>query len=63
MTPCPTTLEEGCPSYEPGTPYRYALELNAGALQRWGATTGDRLMVDDLRRSRRDTTRTPTARR
>ena len=63
MVPCPTTLEQGCPSYEPGTPYRYALELNAGALQRWGATTGDRLMVDDLRRSRRDTTRTPTTRR
>jgi len=63
MVPCATTLEQGCPSYEPGTPYRYALEVNAGALQRWGAATGDRLMLADLPRARPDTTRTPQARR
>lgn len=48
MTPCATTLPQGCPSYAPGTPYRYALEVNAGALQRWGATTGSRLLIGDL---------------
>lgn len=48
MVPCPTTLPQGCPTYAPGTPYRYALEVNAGALTRWGATTGSRLLLSDL---------------
>ena len=48
MVPCPTTLPQGCPTYPPGTPYRYALEVNAGALTRWGATTGSRLLLSDL---------------
>jgi len=48
MVPCPTTMPEGCPSYEPGTPYRYALEVNAGALARWGAGLGARLLLADV---------------
>jgi uncharacterized membrane protein (UPF0127 family) len=49
MVPCTATILAGCPSYDPGTPYRYALEVNAGALQRWGAATGAaRLLVSDL---------------
>jgi uncharacterized membrane protein (UPF0127 family) len=50
MVPCPTTMPEGCPTYAPGTPYRYALEVNAGALERWGATLGSRLLIGDLPR-------------
>jgi uncharacterized membrane protein (UPF0127 family) len=48
MAPCTTTLPEGCPTYEPGTPYRYALEVNAGMLARWGVEPGARLLVADL---------------
>ena len=65
MAPCTTTLAEGCPTYEPGTPYRYALEVNAGMLARWGVERGARLLVEDLppRRAATGTpTRTPTTR-
>jgi uncharacterized membrane protein (UPF0127 family) len=48
MVPCPTTMPQGCPTYEPGSPYRYALEVNAGALKRWNADSGARLLVRDL---------------
>jgi uncharacterized membrane protein (UPF0127 family) len=55
MVPCPTTMPEGCPTYGPGTPYRYALEVNAGALKRWGAGAGARLLVGDLPPRQADT--------
>jgi hypothetical protein len=49
MVPCTATILAGCPTYEPGTPYRYALEVNAGALKRWGVEVGGaRLLVGDL---------------
>ena len=48
MVPCPTTIAEGCQTYEPGTPYWYALEVNAGALKAWGVEAGSRLLVQDL---------------
>lgn len=48
MAPCGTDIPEGCPTYAPGAPYRYALELNAGALQRLGADASARLLVEDL---------------
>jgi uncharacterized membrane protein (UPF0127 family) len=57
MVPCTTTLPEGCPTYAPGTRYRYALEVNAGALKRWNVDTGVRLLVEDLRLRRADTLR------
>jgi uncharacterized protein len=57
MVPCPTTMPEGCPTYEPGTPYHYALEVNAGALKRWGAEAGARLLTGDLPPRQADTAR------
>jgi hypothetical protein len=48
MTPCEAVSPRQCPSYLPGTPYRFALELNAGAFQRIGADTGDRLLVSEV---------------
>ncbi|MBI3792299.1 MAG: DUF192 domain-containing protein [Gemmatimonadetes bacterium] len=54
MTPCPTTIPEGCPSYAPGVPYRYALELNAGYVAQHGIDTTSRLLLADLP-ARRDT--------
>jgi len=62
MLPCPATLPAGCPTYTPDTPYRYALEVNAGALERWGAVAGTRLLVDELPARQRDTTRAPRTR-
>lgn len=43
MQPCAATLAAGCPSYEPGAPYRYALEVNAGFLARHRVGVGSRL--------------------
>ena len=48
MQPCSTTMPQGCPVYVPGVPFRYALELNAGSLERFGADTGSRLLLEDL---------------
>ena len=48
MEPCTTTIPQGCPIYEPGVRYQYALELSAGALQRLGADTGSRIVLEDL---------------
>jgi uncharacterized membrane protein (UPF0127 family) len=56
MVPCTATLAAGCPTYAPDTPYHYALEVNAGALRRWGVTIGSRLLVGELAGGRRDTT-------
>jgi uncharacterized membrane protein (UPF0127 family) len=40
MEPC---AGDPCPTYSPGHPYRYALEVPAGFLERAGVTVGDRL--------------------
>lgn len=48
MTPCPTTIAQGCPTYPPNVPYRYALEVNAGFFARHGITTGHSLLVREL---------------
>ncbi|MEO7856214.1 MAG: DUF192 domain-containing protein [Gemmatimonadaceae bacterium] len=49
MVPCTATIPQGCPTYAAETPYHYALEVNAGALKRWGADVGvARLLVRDL---------------
>ena len=48
MTPCPTTIAQGCPTYAPNVPYRYALEVNAGFFARHGITSGHSLLVHDL---------------
>ncbi len=43
MTPCPV---DPCPAYDPGLPYRGALEVNAGALARKGVRVGDRVRIE-----------------
>jgi uncharacterized membrane protein (UPF0127 family) len=57
MVPCTATIPQGCPTYEPGSPYRYALEVNAGALKRWGVEAGARLLVGDIPPRGADTAR------
>jgi uncharacterized protein len=42
MEPC---TEEPCPVYEPGAPYRGALEVNRGAFRRLGVEAGDRVTL------------------
>ena len=42
MVPC---TEDPCGRYDPGTRYRGALEVNAGALGRAGVREGDRLRI------------------
>jgi len=48
MVPCTATLIEGCPSYPPNVPYRYALEMNTGFFARHGIAVGDALLVGDV---------------
>ena len=40
MAPCEARLAAGCPGYEPGHPYRSALEVNAGFFARHGIAAG-----------------------
>lgn len=40
MEPCEA---DPCPTYDPGQAYRYALEVNAGALEQWGIALGDQV--------------------
>jgi uncharacterized protein len=51
MTPCPTTIAQGCPTYTPDVPYRFALEVNAGYFARHGIGVGDSLLLRNLPRS------------
>src|SRR6266542_4238507 len=46
MAPC---RADPCPIYDPKATYRYALEVNRGALRRWHVRVGDRIT---LRRAR-----------
>lgn len=48
MTPCPTTIPQGCPTYTPDVSYRYALEVNAGFFARHGISIGHSLLLHDL---------------
>jgi uncharacterized protein len=43
MEPC---RADPCPVYDPGVPYRGALEVNKGAFARWGVVAGDRLTLE-----------------
>jgi len=45
MTPCPATVAQGCPTYTPDVPYRYALEVNAGFFARHGIAVGHSLQL------------------
>ena len=42
MEPC---RSNPCPTYDPGTRYRGALEVNRGAFDRWGVQRGDRITL------------------
>ena len=42
MEPCEA---DPCDIYDPGVPYRSALEVNQGAFESWGVQTGDRLSL------------------
>jgi uncharacterized protein len=44
MTPC---TADPCPSYAPAGPYRYAVELAAGAFPAAGVGAGDRVVPED----------------
>jgi uncharacterized membrane protein (UPF0127 family) len=48
MVPCGAELAAGCPSYEPGVPYRAALEVNAGYFQRHGVAAGSRVRLPSV---------------
>jgi uncharacterized membrane protein (UPF0127 family) len=49
MVPCETVIAQGCPTYAPDVPYRYALELSSGFLQRHGIVVdGSKLLLADI---------------
>lgn len=47
MEPC---AADPCPTYDPRTSYRMALEVNRGAFTRWGVREGDRARTVDAAR-------------
>jgi uncharacterized membrane protein (UPF0127 family) len=47
MVPCTTATAANCPTYEPGVPYRAALEVNAGFFASRRVTVGDRVVLAD----------------
>ena len=53
MEPCAADRTAGCPTYEPGTPYRAALEVNRGYFARRGLGVGDRVLLQDTATRRR----------
>ena len=50
MVPCPTSIAQGCPTYDPGVPYRAAVEVNAGYLAAHGLGVGARMILGDTSR-------------
>jgi len=52
MVPCTTATAVNCPTYEPGVPYRAALEVNAGFFQKRKVAIGDRVMLADTLRKK-----------
>jgi len=48
MLPCETTVPQGCATYPPNVPYRYALEVNAGFFQTHSIAVGDSLLLAGL---------------
>lgn len=46
MEPCPAGTAD-CPVYEPGGPYRYAVEVPQGTLSGFGLVEGSRLALGD----------------
>jgi uncharacterized membrane protein (UPF0127 family) len=52
MVPCTTATAANCPTYEPGVPYRAALEVTAGFFQNRKVGLGDRVMLADTLRKK-----------
>ncbi|MEP6729924.1 MAG: DUF192 domain-containing protein [bacterium] len=50
MVPCTATLVQGCQSYDPGVPYRAAVEMNAGYFSQHRVVLGDRMLLADTSR-------------
>lgn len=48
MLPCESTIPEGCATYPPNVPYRYALEANAGFFQSRGIAVGAKMLLEDV---------------
>ncbi len=51
MPPCETTIPQGCPTYSPGVPYQYALEVNHGFFARHAISIGDTVTLPGLPKS------------
>jgi uncharacterized protein len=47
MDPCASPNPALCPVYRAGVPYHAALEVAAGAFERWGVREGDRVRLVD----------------
>lgn len=45
MAPCETAIPQGCPTYPPGVPYQYALEVNGGFFARRRVGVGDSVAI------------------
>lgn len=50
MAPCESPYASDCPEYNPGVPYRSALEVNRGWFEEQGFGVGDRVVVDSISR-------------
>jgi uncharacterized membrane protein (UPF0127 family) len=50
MVPCATATAQNCPTYEPGVPYRAALEMASGFFERRKIGIGDRVLLGDTLR-------------
>jgi uncharacterized protein len=50
MVPCESAMPEGCPTYPPGVPYQYTLEVNGGFFARRGVRVGDAIVLGDVLR-------------
>jgi uncharacterized protein len=48
MVPCETSIPQACPTYPPGVPYQYALEVNGGFFARRGVAVGDSIGIREV---------------
>jgi uncharacterized membrane protein (UPF0127 family) len=50
MVPCESAIPQSCPTYPPGVPYQYALEVNGGFFARRRVTVGDAIFLGEALR-------------
>jgi uncharacterized membrane protein (UPF0127 family) len=53
MVPCESAIPQGCPTYPPGVPYQYALEVNGGFFARRRVAVGDSIFLGEALKSRK----------